>query len=96
MNNGQELMSLYGYIKGIIMKKYSIGYPDYEDVIGEVFVCCVKNMPEFRGDCALKTWVYRITIRRSLDHVRKQVSQRRGMEKLKRIIENSRLIMGES
>ena len=92
MSREEELVSMYGYIKGIIIGKYHINHPDYEDVMGDVFVCCVRNMSKFKGDSTLKTWVYRITVRRSSDYLRKVTSHRRGMEKLRRVFENSRLL----
>ncbi len=36
---------------------------DYEDVVSEVFMVVKRRLPEFRGDSAITTWIYEITIR---------------------------------
>lgn len=35
---------------------------DVEDVVQDVFVAVLRNLPKFRGDCQLSTWLYRITV----------------------------------
>lgn len=35
---------------------------EVEDVVQEVFVAMLRHLPEFRGDCRLGTWLYRITV----------------------------------
>ena len=95
MNREEELISMYGYIKGIVIGKYNIHHPDCEDVVGNVYLCCVRNLPKFRGDCALKTWVCGITMRRSIDHIRKLTSRRIGLNKLKAVLINSRILKEE-
>jgi len=37
-----------------------------EDISQDVFVLIYKNLPKFRGDSALKTWIYRIAVNESL------------------------------
>jgi RNA polymerase sigma-70 factor, ECF subfamily len=36
---------------------------DYEDVVQEVFMVVRRRLPEFRGDAAITTWLYEITVR---------------------------------
>ncbi len=36
---------------------------DYEDVVHEVFLVVGRRLPEFRGDAAVTTWLYEITVR---------------------------------
>lgn len=43
---------------------------DAEDVCQEVFVEVHNSLASFRGDSQLSTWVYRIAITKSLDHLR--------------------------
>ena len=38
-------------------------HDDYEDVVHEVFLVVKRRLPEFRGDAAITTWLYEITIR---------------------------------
>jgi RNA polymerase sigma-70 factor (ECF subfamily) len=43
---------------------------DAEDVSQEVFVEVHNSLAGFRGDSQLSTWVYRIAVTKSLDHLR--------------------------
>ena len=36
---------------------------DYEDIVHEVFLVVERRLSEFRGDAAITTWLYEITIR---------------------------------
>ncbi len=51
---------------------------DAEDVTQEVFVEVFESIADFRGDAKLSTWLYKITIRKSLDQERKKQRQKRG------------------
>ncbi len=41
-----------------------------EDVAQEVFAEVFRSVARFRGDCTLSTWIYRITVQKSLEHIR--------------------------
>nr|WP_319510827.1 sigma-70 family RNA polymerase sigma factor [uncultured Draconibacterium sp.] len=43
---------------------------DAEDVAQEVFVEVYRNIEKFRSDSKLSTWLYRIAVNRSLNHIR--------------------------
>lgn len=43
---------------------------DAEDVAQEVFVEVYRNIDKFRADAKLSTWLYRIAVNRSLNHIR--------------------------
>jgi RNA polymerase sigma-70 factor (ECF subfamily) len=52
---------------------------DAEDVTQEVFVSLYQNLINFRGDAQLLTWIYRITVNKSLDFLKaKQAKKRSG------------------
>jgi RNA polymerase sigma factor (sigma-70 family) len=52
---------------------------DAEDVTQEVFVSLYQNLTTFRGDAQLLTWIYRITVNKSLDFLKaKQAKKRSG------------------
>jgi RNA polymerase sigma-70 factor (ECF subfamily) len=36
---------------------------DYEDIVHEVFMVVRRRLPEFRGEAAVTTWLYAITVR---------------------------------
>lgn len=70
----EELVGLLDYIKMVVRKNIDT-YPDYEDVASEVFLSCLRSVDSYRGNCTVKTWVYRIILRRVVDYIR--VKQRR-------------------
>ncbi|MEM6724086.1 MAG: RNA polymerase sigma factor [Bacteroidota bacterium] len=45
---------------------------DAEDLAQDVFIEVHRSIHHFRGDSSLKTWLYRIAVTKSLDHLRKQ------------------------
>jgi len=58
------------------VKVYNICYSfllnvhDAEDLTQEVFIEALRNAGKFRGDSRLGTWLYRIAVNRSLNHIR--------------------------
>ena len=51
---------------------------DAEDITQDVFVVLYERIGEFREAAALSTWLYKITIRKSLDLEKKKSRQKRG------------------
>ena len=47
-------------------------YEDAEDIAQEVFVEVFQSINSFRGDSKLSTWIYQITVRKSLDELRRK------------------------
>ncbi len=43
---------------------------DAEDVTQEVFVEVFRSVAKFRGGSTISTWIYRITVNKSLDHLK--------------------------
>ncbi len=43
---------------------------DAEDIAQDVFVEVYRNIQQFRADAKLSTWLYRIAVNRSLNHIR--------------------------
>ena len=50
---------------------------DAEDLSQEVFMEIIKSIGQYKKNSKLYAWIYRITVNRSLDHLRKQ--KRRSM-----------------
>jgi RNA polymerase sigma-70 factor (ECF subfamily) len=46
-----------------------VGPSDAEEVAQEVFVRVFRGLAAFRGDSALSTWIYRLTVNASLSHL---------------------------
>ncbi len=62
---------------------------DAEDITQDVFMQVYESIGEFRKEAKLSTWVYRITISKSLDFEKKKRRQKNG-GLLKRIFEDKR------
>lgn len=45
---------------------------DAEEIVQETFIKAAKALPRFRGNCSLKTWLYRITMNTATDFRRRQ------------------------
>jgi RNA polymerase sigma-70 factor (ECF subfamily) len=50
---------------------------DAEDIAQEVFIQVINSIHEFKGDSKLSTWLYRITVTKSLDHLRAKKRKKR-------------------
>jgi len=51
-------------------------HEDADDIAQEVFVRAYSALPTFRGDSGLYTWLYRIAINLSINHLRRQKVRR--------------------
>lgn len=51
---------------------------DAEDIAQEVFVTIYERIQNFRGEATLSTWIYRITISKSLDHEKRKKRLKHG------------------
>ena len=49
-----------------------IDHDDTDDLVQEVFVKVWKNLPDFRADSQLYTWIYRIATNECLNFLRKK------------------------
>jgi RNA polymerase sigma-70 factor (ECF subfamily) len=50
---------------------------DAEDVAQEVFVQVYESIHTFKGESKLSTWLYRITISKAMDHIRRKNRKKR-------------------
>ena len=50
---------------------------DAEDILQEVFVQVFNSVSSFKGDSKFSTWLYRITVTKSLDHERRKKRKKR-------------------
>ncbi len=58
------------------------GPQDAEEVAQEVFMRIYRGLIKFRGDSALDTWVYRLTVNAALSHVQRRPARAEGEETL--------------
>lgn len=63
---------VYNTILGIVQNEQ-----DAEDVSQEVFVQVYESINQFKGDAKFSTWLYRIAVTKSLDHLRKKKRKKR-------------------
>ncbi len=50
---------------------------DAEDIAQEVFIQVFESIDTFKEESKLSTWIYRITVSKSLDHIRKKKTKKR-------------------
>lgn len=50
---------------------------DAEDIAQEVFVEIFNSVSKFKGDSKLSTWIYRISVNKSLEFIRKKNTKKR-------------------
>ena len=52
-------------------------HTEAEDIAQEVFIQIFRSIQQFKGDALLSTWIYRITVTKSLDHLRSKKRKKR-------------------
>jgi len=50
---------------------------DAEDITQEIFLEICQSIPQFKGESQLSTWIYKITVNKSLDFLRKKKRKKR-------------------
>jgi RNA polymerase sigma-70 factor (ECF subfamily) len=58
------------------------GASDAEEVVQEVFVRVFRGLAKFRGDSALSTWIYRLSVNAALSHVERRPRRTEGEDAL--------------
>ncbi len=71
-----------------LVSKYVKSTYDREDLFQEVFLKIHRALPGFRGQAAVQTWLYRVTVNTSLSFLKKQSNYR----KLREVLVNFRLV----
>ena len=65
--------------------RFVLNKEDAEDIAQEVFLEAHRSLDNFRQESKLSTWLYRIAVTKSLDHLRKKKRKKR-FSSLKRVI----------
>ena len=63
---------------------------DAEEITQDVFLSVDQSMANFKGQSDIKTWIYRITINKSLDFLKAQKRKKRFGMIASLFLENSR------
>ncbi len=53
-----------------------VGRDDAEDLLQQVFLQVFRTLNQFQGQSQFETWLYRVSVNESLQHLRKQRSRR--------------------
>ncbi|MBK6346026.1 MAG: sigma-70 family RNA polymerase sigma factor [Bacteroidales bacterium] len=67
---GRQFADIYQVKVYNICYSFLLNVHDSEDLTQEVFIEAIRNAGKFRGDSKLGTWLYRIAVNRSLNHIR--------------------------
>ena len=57
--------------------RFLLNQQDAEDISQEVFVAVYQSLSSFRGDSKLSTWIYRITVTKCLDEIKRRHRKKR-------------------
>ena len=72
-SNEQEFARLLRQHSGIINKVsyfYASDQTPFADLRQEIYINIWKSLPQFRGDCKVSTWIYRIAVNSALMTIR--------------------------
>lgn len=68
----QQLYTLFSEKVYNTALAYTQDEEDAEEITQDVFIKVFQNASQFRGDSAVNTWVYRITVNLSLNYIKKR------------------------
>jgi RNA polymerase sigma-70 factor, ECF subfamily len=54
-----------------VVRKFVLSHDDADDITQEVFIKLYKSLSDFRGESALYTYIYKIAVNYSLNHIKK-------------------------
>ncbi|GJM34182.1 MAG: RNA polymerase sigma factor [Saprospiraceae bacterium] len=68
----QKLYALFGDKVYNTAITYAQDKEDAEEITQDVFTSIFRNAAKFKGDAAVNTWIYRITVNTSLNHLKRK------------------------
>ncbi len=80
MNAVNDFQSLYNQYKVLVYNvalHYVQSIEDAEEITQDVFVQVYQSIEKFQNNATFKTWIYRITINKSLDFIKHKKSKKR-------------------
>lgn len=70
------LMRLYGESIYWQIRKLVVNHDDANDILQNTFLKAWNNIDNFRGDARLTTWLYKIAVNESINHLNRERSRR--------------------
>ena len=70
MNDSKAFYDKYKSLVYNLALNYSANKEDAEEITQDVFITVFKKMSSFRYESKIKTWLYRVTINKSLDYLK--------------------------
>jgi len=77
------------------IRRQTKNHQDTEDILQTVFIKIWKALPQFRGESALYSWIYRIAANETITFLSKE-SKRKSVEKDPPLFENEIAVNGEN
>lgn len=80
MFNSENFSSIYSQYKVLVYNialNYLQNIEDAEEITQDVFIQVYQSLDTFKSNSLFKTWVYRITINKSLDFIKHKKSKKR-------------------
>jgi RNA polymerase sigma factor (sigma-70 family) len=74
-----QLYAEYSNMVYNLALNYLQNEPDAEEVSQDVFLKVYESMDTFQGKSSIKTWIYRITINKSLDALKAKTRKKRSL-----------------
>ena len=72
----EDLMIDYGDELTILAYSYVKNIEDAKDIVQNVFVKAYLQLEKLRGECTIKTWLYRVTINQCKDYLKSSLFKR--------------------
>ena len=73
----QEIYNDYNKLVYNLALQYVQNIEDAQEITQDTFVSIHQNLHTFQGNARISTWIYRITINKSLDFIKAQKSKKR-------------------
>ena len=77
VNDFQSLFNQYKVLVYNVALHYVQSIEDAEEITQDVFVQVYQSIEKFQNKATFKTWIYRITINKSLDFIKHKKSKKR-------------------
>lgn len=77
-----SLLSLFGGQMYSIALRFLKNEKETEDVLQDTWIIISQKLKDFRGDCKLSTWIYRVTTNKCLEKIRSSKKEKEKTESI--------------